>query len=61
LGHERYCTAQVEDDGRPELTVMLRMEAHLHTLMLRRQEEVEGVIAEGWPAFLTAKRASARE
>jgi hypothetical protein len=61
LGHERYCTAQVEDDGRAELTVVLRMEGHQHTLVLRCQEEVESVMAEGWPAFMTAERASAGE
>ena len=61
MGHERYCTAQVEDDGRPELTVVLRMEGHRPTLVLRCQEEVESVMAEGGPAFLTAERESARE
>jgi hypothetical protein len=51
LGHERYCTALVEDDGRPELTVTLTFAGQEHTLILRDEAEQEAVALEGWPAF----------
>jgi hypothetical protein len=52
LGHERFCAAQVEDDGKAEMTVSLRFGGKDHTLVLRNQREVELVAAEGWPAFV---------
>jgi hypothetical protein len=51
LGHERYCTALVENDGRPELTVTLTLDGEEHTLILRDEVEQEAVALEGWPAF----------
>lgn len=54
LGHERYCTAHVEDDGRPELTVTLTFDGQAHTLILRDETERERVALEGWPAFVRA-------
>jgi hypothetical protein len=54
LGHERYCTARVEDDGRPELTVTLTFDGREHTLILRDEAEQEAVAFEGWPAFQRA-------
>lgn len=52
LGHERYCTARVEDDGRAELTITLRFDSEDHTLILKDPEEREAVALEGWPAFV---------
>ena len=52
LGHERYCTAQLEEDGRNELTVVLVFDGQEHTLILHDQRERDIVAAEGWPAFL---------
>jgi hypothetical protein len=60
LGHERYCMAQVEDDGRPELTVVLIFDGQGHTLILSDEMERESIAAEGWPAFLRAESISAR-
>ena len=51
LGHERYCTAQVEDDGREELTVTLRVDGEARTLVLRSAAEREAAAAKGWQAF----------
>jgi hypothetical protein len=51
LGHERFCTAVVEDDGRPELTVTLTFDGQEHTLILRDEAEQQAVALEGWPAF----------
>jgi hypothetical protein len=52
LGHERYCTAQVTDDGLPEMTVVLIMDAKEYTLVLRDEEERKAVAFEGWTAFV---------
>jgi hypothetical protein len=52
LGHERYCSAHLEDDGKPELTVTLVFDGQEHTLILRDPRQVELVASEGWPAFL---------
>ena len=52
LGHERYCQAQMEDDGRPELTIVLIFDGQDHTLVLQDEDERERVASEGWPAFL---------
>jgi hypothetical protein len=51
LGHERYCTADVTDDGRPELTVVLIADGHAHQLVLRTPAEQETAASEGWTAF----------
>ncbi len=60
LGHERYCMAQVEDDGRLELTVVLIFDGQGHTLILSDEIERESIAAEGWPAFLRVESISAR-
>ena len=52
LGHEHFCMAQMEDDGKPELTVSLIYNGEAHTLVLHDQNEVDIVASEGWPAFL---------
>lgn len=54
LGHEYYCTAQMENDGQPELTVALILDGATHTLILHNEAEKELAAAEGWPAFLKA-------
>ncbi len=54
LGHERYCTAQIEDDGRPELTVVLHMEGQEYELVLQDELERRAVALEGWPAFVSS-------
>jgi hypothetical protein len=59
LGHERYCAAEVVDDGRPELTVVLIFDGQEHTLILHDELERESVASEGWPAFLCPETASA--
>ena len=62
LGHERYCTERVEDDGRPELTVVLVYDGIEHTVVIRDEKEREVAASEGVAAFLraTAARATAR-
>lgn len=52
LGHERYCTAAVEQDGRSELTVTLVMGGRRHTRIFRDRAERLAAAAEGWPAFV---------
>ena len=52
LGHERYCMAGVEDDGRDELTVVLKMEGQEFELILRDEAEQRAVALEGWTAFV---------
>jgi hypothetical protein len=52
LGHERFCAAQVEDDGKPEMTVTLVFDGEDHTLVLPDRHAVELVAAEGWEAFV---------
>ncbi len=52
LGHERFCTAQLEEDGQPELTVVLIFDGQEHTLILHDQRERDIVASEGWPAFM---------
>jgi hypothetical protein len=51
LGHERFCAAEITDDGRPELTVVLIFDGQEHTLVLDEIKR-EYVATEGWPAFL---------
>lgn len=51
-GHERYCTAEVVDDGQDALTVVLLQDGKVHTLVLRDQRDREIVAGEGWPAFV---------
>ncbi len=57
LGHNRYCTEQVEDDGQPELTVVLIYQGQEHALVLRDQNEVEAAAVDGLEAFLRASAA----
>jgi hypothetical protein len=52
LRHERFCMAQMEDDERNELTVVLIFDGQDHTLVLRDEAEQEAVALEGWTAFL---------
>jgi len=52
-GHERYCTAQVTDDGQDALTVVLIEGGRAYTLVLRDLAEREVVAGVGWPAFLS--------
>lgn len=51
LGHERYCMAKIEEDGRPELTVTLKMEGKQYTLVIHSEEQRKAVAYEGWTAF----------
>jgi hypothetical protein len=57
LGHERYCMAGVEDDGRDELTVVLKMDGEEFELILRDEAEQRAVALEGWTAFVPATSA----
>jgi len=52
LGHERFCTALLEDDGQSDLTVVLVMDGQEHVLTLHTPEEIEAASAEGWVAFV---------
>jgi hypothetical protein len=52
LGHERFCMAQVDEDGQPELTVVLVFDGEEHTLILHDQRERDIAASLGWPAFL---------
>lgn len=52
LGHERFCMAQMEDDGQPEQTVVLIFDGQAHTLVLSSEEEQNAVASEGWSAFV---------
>jgi hypothetical protein len=52
LGHERFCMAQMEEDGRPEMTVVLVFDGVEHTLVLHDERERELAASEGWPAFV---------
>ncbi len=58
LGHERYCAAEVTDDGQDALTVVLILDGQEHTLTLRHRREREIVAGEGWPAFLNPQTIS---
>lgn len=52
LGHERYCTADVVDDGSRDLTVVLVFDGQEHTLILHNDTEREIAASEGWLAFV---------
>jgi hypothetical protein len=39
LGHERYCMAQLEEDGQPELTLTLIVDGQTYTLVLGTDPE----------------------
>lgn len=52
LGHEKFCMAQMEEDGKDELTVTLVLDGEEHTLVLHDQRERDLVASDGWPAFL---------
>jgi hypothetical protein len=54
LGHEHYCIAQMEQDGQPELTVVMILDGQAHTLILHNEAEKELAAGEGWPAFIKA-------
>ncbi len=51
LGHERTCMAQMEDDGRPELTVTLMIDGQQHTIVLHNEAEQILAASDGWVAF----------
>lgn len=55
-GHERYCMAQVIEDGQDALTVVLITEGQRYTLVLRDRAEREAVASVGWPAFLFGRQ-----
>lgn len=50
LGHERYCMAELVDDGRPELTVTLIIEGQSYTLVLGTDAEQNVGLVEEWLA-----------
>lgn len=52
LGHERYCTARLEDDGLPELTVVLIFDGQPHTRILHNEAERQIAASDGWLAFV---------
>jgi hypothetical protein len=52
LGHERFCTAEVQDDGKPEVTVTLIMDGRSYTQTFWTRAEREAAAAQGWPAFV---------
>ena len=54
-GHEAFCMAQVEEDGREELTVVLTSGGQSVTRVFRTQAEREIAAAEGWLAFVDSK------
>lgn len=58
LGHERCCMAQMDNDGRPELTVTLIFDRQDHTLVLRNEAEQKAAASEGWVAFCGSERSS---
>jgi len=51
LGHERYCLAEVIDDGRDALTVVLIFDRQEYTLVVDETNR-EQVASQGWTAFL---------
>ncbi len=53
LGHERYCMAQLEDDGKSELTVTLIYGGDDHTLVFHNEAEQRAAAMEGWLAFIS--------
>lgn len=55
LGHERFCTAHLEEDDNPELTVVFIFDGQEHTLVLHDQHERDVVASEGWPAFMRSQ------
>ena len=60
LNHQRYCLAELADNGKQELTVVLIFDGREHPLILHDQTERESVAAIGWPAFLEQEGASMR-
>lgn len=56
LGHERYCTAKVEDDGKPEVTVTLILDGRRYTQTFRTRAERVAAAADGWRAFVAPAR-----
>ena len=55
LGHERYCMAQMEEDGKPDLTVTLIEGNEERTIVLHSQAEQDAAASEGWMAFYKAQ------
>lgn len=51
LGHERFCMAQQEDDGKPELTITLIEGNEERTIVLHNQMERDLAASDGWLAF----------
>ncbi len=56
LGHEHACMAEMEDDGKTELTVVLIEGGEERTIILHSQKEQDAAASDGWLAFAkTAK------
>lgn len=60
LGHERYCSERVEDDGRDELTVVLKYGGQEYTIVIADPTEREAVASEGLAAFLRSRPAASQ-
>lgn len=56
LGHERYCTAKVEDDGQADLTVVLIESGRSHTIVLHDPTESDLAAAGERLAAASARR-----
>ncbi|MGA9532206.1 MAG: hypothetical protein WBR18_05770 [Anaerolineales bacterium] len=54
LGHERYCMAACDDDGRDEITVVLREDGQELTRTFQTEDELASVWLEGSLAFEAA-------
>lgn len=53
LGHERFCMAQMDEDGKSDLTVVLIFDGQEHTLVLHNENEQKAAAFEGWAAFVS--------
>lgn len=55
LGHERFCLAELQEDGSPDLTVVLTFDGAEHTLVLHNDRERAAAASLGWLAFAGAE------
>jgi hypothetical protein len=53
-GHEKYCGGEIVVDGKPEVTVVLRMDGKTYQRVFRSEAELEVAADRGWPAFMDA-------
>ena len=53
-GHERYCGAEVANDGQNEVTVVLIMNGKAHQRVFRSEVDRQIAADQGWPAFVDA-------